>query len=72
MRLRWGEVGDAAEYELFRDGVLFDVVGPGSTAFVYAGDGTSTWTVVAVDAAGNRSAPSNAATVTVEADENLC
>lgn len=72
VRLAWTPVADAAEYELFRNGARFDVVPPGATAWVYAGDGTSTWEVVAVDAAGNRSPPSNAATVTVEADESLC
>ena len=41
-------------------------------AFVYAGPGLSTWHVVAVDRSGNSSAPSNAATVTTNADENLC
>jgi hypothetical protein len=72
VRLRWAEVSDAAEYELYRDGALFDVVPATGTAFVYAGNGTSTWTVVAVDAAGNSSPASNAATVTVVADESLC
>ncbi|MDA0173577.1 fibronectin type III domain-containing protein [Solirubrobacter taibaiensis] len=70
--LRWGTVGDAVEYELLRNGALFEVVGATGSAFVYAPDGTSTWTVVAVDAAGNRSAASNPATVTVVADPNLC
>lgn len=70
--LRWGQVSDAAEYEISRNGALFDVVGQTGTAFMYAPDGASTWTVVAVDAAGNSSAPSNAVTLNVVADPNLC
>ena len=34
--------------------------------------GTNTWTVVAVDRAGNSSPPSNAATLTVRVDTDLC
>jgi chitodextrinase len=78
VQLNWGQSIDdvdapsAIEYELYRNGVFFDLVtGTGST-FVYAGPGTSTWFVVAVDRSGNSSAPSNTASVTTNADENLC
>jgi chitodextrinase len=76
--LSWDQSGDgvdpqsALEYELYRNGVFFDLVTGTGTAGVYAGSGTSTWTVIAVDRAGNSSASSNPATVTVVADENLC
>jgi hypothetical protein len=33
---------------------------------------TQSWTVLAVDRAGNSSGPSNAMTLTVVADQNLC
>jgi hypothetical protein len=77
--LRWEPSADdtdaasAIEYELFLNGSFFSVTAPGATsAFVYTNAGTNTWTVVAVDRQGNESAPSNAATVTVRADPNLC
>ncbi len=75
--LSWGQSSDAdpqsaLEYELYRNGVFFDLVTGTGSAWVYAGNGTSTWTVVAVDRSGNSSTPSNPATVTVVADENLC
>ena len=41
-------------------------------SFQYTQPGTNTWTVLAVDEAGNRSEPSNAVTLTIVADENLC
>jgi chitodextrinase len=77
--LRWNASSDdtdppsAIEYEIYRNGALFTLTAPGNAfAFLYAPSGTSTWTVVAVDRAGNSSAASNAATVTVVADPNLC
>jgi hypothetical protein len=76
--LSWGQSSDgvdpqsALEYELYRNGVFFDLVTGTGTAGVYAGGGTSTWTVIAVDRSGNSSAVSNPATVTVVADQNLC
>jgi hypothetical protein len=41
-------------------------------ASVYTPAGTNTWTVVAVDRAGNSSGVSNAATLTVRVDTALC
>jgi chitodextrinase len=70
--LAWGRSTGAVEYEIFRDGRFFQLVGDVGNAFVYAPDGASTWTVVAVDAAGNSSAPSNAVTLSVVADPSLC
>jgi chitodextrinase len=70
--LGWGRSDGAVEYEIFRDGVFFMLVGDVGTAGLYAPDGASTWTVVAVDAAGNSSAPSDAVTLSVTADPNLC
>jgi hypothetical protein len=65
--------GSAIEYELFLNGSFFSLTPPGATsAFLYTSSGTNTWTVVAVDRSGNSSAPSNAATVTVRSDPNLC
>ena len=61
------------EYELYRNDRFWTVTPPGATeSFQYTPPGTNTWTVVAVDRAGNRSAPSNAVTVTIVADESLC
>ena len=62
--LRWGQSTDAdpqsaLEYEIYRNGVFFTLVTGTGVAGVYAGDGTSTWTVVAVDRSGNSSAASN-------------
>jgi chitinase len=64
----------AIRYEVFRGGLLWHVTPGGVTeAFLYTfPGGTNTWTVVAFDQAGNRSAPSNSATVTVVADPDLC
>ena len=75
--LRWGQSTDAdpqsaLEYEIYRNGVFFTLVTGTGVAGVYAGDGTSTWTVVAVDRSGNSSAASNGATVTVVTDQNQC
>jgi chitinase len=63
----------AIEYEVFLNGRFFSLTAPGiSSAFLYTDSGTNTWTVVAVDRAGNSSAPSNPATVTVRSDPNFC
>jgi hypothetical protein len=63
----------AIEYEVYRNGALYHITPPGTaTAFLYTFAGTNTWTVVAVDRAGNSSPPSNAATLTVRADSDLC
>lgn len=76
--LSWGQSSDnvdaqaALEYELYRNGVFFDLVTGTGVAGVYAGNGTSTWTVIAVDRSGRSSVSSNPATVTVFADQNLC
>jgi chitodextrinase len=69
--LDWGASAGAVEYEIYLNGRFFDLVGA-TTLFAYALGGTNTWTVVAVDEAGNSSAPSNPATLTVVADEALC
>jgi chitodextrinase len=61
------------EYELHLNGRFFQLTPPGTSAIgVYTQPGTQTWTVVAVDRAGNSSDPSNAVTLTVVADQNLC
>jgi hypothetical protein len=63
----------AIEYELYLNGSLFDVTPPGiAYAAPYTPPGTNTWTVVAVDRAGNSSGASDPATLTVRADQNLC
>jgi chitodextrinase len=61
------------EYELYRNGSFFQLTSPGTSEIgIYTQPGTQTWTVVAVDRAGNSSGPSNAVTLTVVADQNLC
>jgi chitodextrinase len=61
------------EYELHRNGSFFQLTPPGATELgLYTLPGTQTWTVVAVDRAGNSSGPSNAVTLTVVTDPNLC
>ena len=58
---------DPAVGDRVRDLPQRRVLRPGAgagNAFVYARSGTNTWTVVAVDRAGNSSAPSNTVTVT--------
>jgi hypothetical protein len=63
----------AIEYELYLNGRFWDLTPPGATwSGQYTQPGTNTWTVVAVDRAGNRSGPSNAVTLTIVADQNLC
>jgi chitodextrinase len=60
------------EYELYVNGT-FRLTPPGTTVFgLYAPAGTQTWTVVAVDRAGNSSPPSNPVTLTVAVDPDLC
>jgi chitodextrinase len=77
--LRWSPSTDAVdaqsqiEYELYRNGSFFLVTAPGVTEKgLYAPAGTQTWTVVAVDRAGNSSGPSNAVTLTVAVDPDFC
>ena len=61
------------EYELYRNGSFFLVTAPGTTTKgLYTPAGTQTWTVVAVDRAGNSSGPSNAVTLTVVVNTDLC
>ena len=79
LMLRWTASDDnfdapsEIEYELYRNGSLAHLTPPGATAFgLYTVPGTQTWTVVAVDRAGNRSAPSNAVTLTVVVNTDLC
>ena len=61
------------EYELHRNGGLFLLAPPGATTRgLYTLPGLQTWTVVAVDRAGNSSAPSNAVTLTVAVNPDLC
>ena len=60
------------EYELHRAG-FFHLTPPGASSFgLYTVAGTQTWTAVAVDRAGNSSGPSNAVTLTVRVDTDLC
>jgi chitodextrinase len=77
--LRWTGSADnadppsAIEYELYRNDRFWALTPPGATSsFQYTPPGVGTWFVVAVDRAGNRSGPSNAVTVSIVADENLC
>ena len=77
--LRWTPSTDAVdaqsqiEYELYRNGSFFLVTQPGVTEKgLYTPPGTQTWTVVAVDRAGNSSGPSNAVTLTVAVNTDLC
>ena len=77
--LRWtGSTDDAdppsaIEYELYRNDRFWMRTPAGATeSFQYTPPGVGTWYVVAVDRAGNSSPPSNAVTVTIVADENLC
>ena len=77
--LRWDASNDdvdaqsAIEYEIYLHGSLFTVTPPGvAFAAPYTFAGTNTWTVVAVDRAGNSSGVSNAATLTVRLDQDLC
>jgi hypothetical protein len=63
----------AIEYELQLNGRFFQLTPPGTSAIgIYTQPGTQTWTVVAVDRAGNSSPPSNAVTLTVVTDPDFC
>ena len=63
----------AIEYEVYLNGTLRQVTAPGlASAWIYTFSGTNTWTVVAVDRAGNSSGMSNPATLTVVLDQSLC
>ena len=74
--LRWSPSSDAdsqLEYELYLNGNFFQLTPVNATWIgIYTQPGTQTWTVKAVDRAGNTSGPSNAVTLTVVADPNLC
>ena len=74
--LRWTPATDAdsqIEYELYLNGRFFQLTPPNvSSIGIYTQPGTQTWTVKAVDRAGNTSDASNAVTLTVVADQNLC
>jgi hypothetical protein len=63
----------AIEYEIYQNGTLRKVTAAGhARAWNYPLAGTNTWTVVAVDRAGNSSGVSNPATLTVRQDDGLC
>ena len=77
--LQWGASTDnvdpqsAIEYEIYQNGAFRTVTAPGvAWAAPYTFAGTNTWTVVAVDRAGNSSGVSNPATLTVQQDTSLC
>ena len=74
--LRWTPSTDAdpqLEYELYLNGRFFQLTPHNASSIgIYTQPGTQTWTVKAVDRAGNTSGPSNAVTLTVVADQNLC
>jgi hypothetical protein len=77
--LRWTQSTDnlddqsEIEYEIHLNGQFFLLAAPGSSwRGLYSPAGTNTWTVVAVDRAGNRSVPSNPATVTTVVNPDLC
>jgi chitodextrinase len=74
--LRWSPSTDAdsqLEYELYLNDRFFQLTPVNATWLgIYTQPGTQTWTVKAVDRAGNTSGPSNAVTLTVVADQNLC
>jgi hypothetical protein len=74
--LRWSPSSDAdsqLEYELYRNGKFFHLTPVNATWIgIYTQPGPQTWTVKAVDRAGNTSDASNAVTLTVVADPNLC
>ncbi len=77
--LRWTQSTDnldaqsEIEYEIYLNGQFFLLAAPGASwRGLYSPAGTNTWTVVAVDRAGNSSVPSNPATVTTFVDPNLC
>ena len=77
--LRWTQSTDNVdaqseiEYEIYLNGRFFLLTAPGASwKGLYSPAGTNTWTVVAVDRAGNSSVPSNPATVTTFVDPDFC
>ena len=77
--LRWTPSTDnadpqsAIEYELYRNGGFAHLTPPGASWLgIYTVPGPQTWTVVAVDRAGNSSGPSNAVSLTVVVDPDVC
>jgi chitodextrinase len=77
--LRWTQSTDnfdaqsEIEYEIYLNGRFFLLAAPGASwRGLYSPAGTNTWTVVAVDRAGNSSEPSNPATVTTVVNPDLC
>ena len=79
MILRWTPSNDnfdaqsEIEYEIYLNGRFFMLAAPGASwVGLYSPAGTNTWTVVAVDRAGNSSVPSNPATVTTFVDPDFC
>ena len=65
--------GPAARVQLYLNDRFFQLTPPNvSSIGIYTQPGTQTWTVNAVDRAGNTSGASNAVTLTVVADQNLC
>jgi chitodextrinase len=74
--LRWTPSTDAdsqIEYELYLNDRFFQLTPTNATSIgIYTQPGAQTWTVKGVDRAGNTSGPSNAVTLTVVADQNLC
>ncbi len=68
--LTWTQIGDATEYRVFRGGSqIATVAGGATTTYTDSGrsDGSYSYTVKAVDAAGNASAASAAVSVVVDA-----
>lgn len=59
-------------YDVVMDGAVREGASSTSTTLRTVAPGTQTFQVRARDWAGNRSAPSNAVTLTIVADENLC
>jgi chitinase len=70
--LRWTQPEPDLDYEIYLGSWLYARASATGFAYLYTDTGTNLWTVVAVDAAGNRSPASNAATVSVVADVSLC
>jgi len=72
VNLSWTSATDnvgVAGYRLFRDGILIiDITGTSHVDRAVSPGGTFTYHVVAYDAAGNHSAPSNSVTVTFPVD----
>ena len=76
--LRWGQSTDNVdgqseiEYEIFRNGAFFTLATGTGFRGLYVPNGTSTWTVKAVDRSGNTSAASNEVIETVFVDPDFC